>query len=57
LAGFVTGLDFVDNVDPTFAAHDLAGGMTLFGGLDGRDDFHGKIKTTPPRFFSVNGIV
>ena len=31
--------------------------MALLGGLDGRDDFHGKGANTPARIAPVNGLL
>ena len=54
LTSFKTRLNFVDDVDATLPANHLAGWMALLGGLDGRDNFHGKEKKTPSCGTPVN---
>ena len=57
MASLETGLNFVDYVDAALAANHLARGMALLGGLDGRDDFHGKRRNTLARLPPVNGLL
>ncbi len=46
LAGLVTRLDLIDDVDFALATHDLAGRVTLLGGFDGGNDFHKRNENT-----------
>ena len=57
LTSLKTRLNFVDHVDSTLAANHLARRMALLGGLDGRDDFHGKETKTPLSAPPVNGLL
>jgi hypothetical protein len=57
LTSLKTRLNFVDDVNAALAANHLARGMALLGGLDGRDDFHGKEKKTPVCGTPVNGLL
>jgi hypothetical protein len=43
LLGFEAWVDFVDDVNPAFTAHDLARSMACFQGFDRAFDFHGRI--------------
>lgn len=46
LAGLVTGLDLVDDVDAAFAADDLASRVTLLRGFDRGNNFHKRDENT-----------
>ena len=57
LTSLETRLNFVDHVNAALAANHLARRVALLGGLDGRDDFHGKEANTPFAPAPVNGLV